>query len=289
MNTANLEYLVCPITKEALTTDNSTKLKSVKSNNTYQIIDGMPNLTYPESLFESDKEFNDKYDTNAQFYDDGMKWLFDSFFEDEDTVRRKLIKPLNIKEDDFILNMGCGTGSDSFYIAELLGKKGKLFNFDLSEQLLRIAKKKLSNTNANLEFILGNGSYLPFADQTFDSVFHFGGINAFSEKQKAIQEMVRVTKKGGRVVFGDEGAAPWLSELEYGKIIKNANPLYKHTPPIDLLPINAQDVSIDYVLGNSFYVISFTVGQDSKLNLDLPIPGKRGGTLRSRYENPEKY
>ena len=38
------------------------------------------------------------------------------------------------------------------------------------------------------------------------------------------------------------------------------------------------------MLGNSFYAISFEKGEEACLNLDLIIPGKRGGTLRSRYE-----
>lgn len=293
MHIANLKALVCPLSNEPLEIEISKQkgqdiikgnLVSSKSKRTYSINDGIPDLIFPDKLKALDQEFNEKYSASASQYDVGMKWLFSSFYEDEENVRTKLVELLGLKPAHFVLNLGCGTGSDSVYIQRTLNRKGKLFNLDLTDDLLNIAKRKLGNSSENIEYIQGNASYLPFQPNTFDSVFHFGGINMFSEKKKAIQEMTRVTKPGGRVVFGDEGSAPWLRNKLYGKIIRNANPLYNHKPPMNLLPQNAQDVSLHYLLGNSFYAISYKVGDKPKLNLDLPIPGKRGGTLRSRYE-----
>lgn len=293
MNISYLAKIVCPKTKQPFQLQviqkegddvREGKLISTKSKLVYYIHDGIPDFTYPETLKASDKEFNQKYEENADYYDVGMEWLFSSFYETEEDVRTKLVSFLNIKHNDFILNMGCGSGSDSKYILSRLGSKGKLFNLDLSANLLKIARQKLSKKKAALEYFIGNGSYLPFKENTFDSLFHFGGINIFSEKKKAIGEMARVVKPGGKIVFGDESAAPWLRSKAVGKIITNANPLYKHTPPLNLLPDNARNVSLNYVLGDSFYVIAFSVGEAVQLNLDLPIPGKRGGSLRSRYE-----
>ncbi len=297
MHISSLDFLVSPKTKQPLELTTITKKEDIiisaklvcrKSKATYNIEGGIPDFTYPKKLMNSDKEFNQKYNQNADQYDIGMNWLFDSFYESEEKVRSKLISFLDIKHDDFILNMGCGSGSDSKFILSELSNKGRLFNLDLSAELLKVAKEKLSNFQSNVEYFIGNGSYLPFKERTFNSLFHFGGINIFSEKKKAIDEMIRVVKPGGKIVFGDESAAPWLRQKKYGKIIINANPLYKHKPPINLLPDNAQDVSINYILGNSFYVIVFTVGDPVKLNINLPIPGKRGGTLQTRYEHNYK-
>ncbi|MEO5891116.1 MAG: class I SAM-dependent methyltransferase [Ferruginibacter sp.] len=293
MNIQSLKFLACPYTHQPLDIEVSKKkgeeivkgsFKSKESGLVFLVEDGVPDFTYPAQLIGSDKDFNKKYEENARLYNEGMDWLFSSFFENEDDVRNKLISYLNIKPNHFILNMGCGTGGDSTYILRRLGLKGKLFNLDLTRGLLNIARKTLRNSTTPSEYFVGNGAYLPFKDKTFDSVFHFGGINEFTEKKKAINEMVRVVKPGGRVVFGDESVSPWLAGKPFGKMIKNANPLYKHKPPLHLLPDNAQNVSLNYVLGNSFYIIAFNIGHTSALNLDLPIPGKRGGTLRSRYE-----
>lgn len=294
MNIENLNYFTSPVTRNSLNLKepvakqrslSNAVLVDAKSKQEFQIQDGIICFINSSGLNGTDKDFNNKYQKNSQLYDEGMDWLFNSFYEKEDDVRKKLIAPLHLKSDSFVLNVGCGTGSDSIYISKKLGSKGKLFNLDLSINLLSQAKEKLSSSKISNEFIVANGSNLPFPDNTFDCVFHFGGINMFSEKKRAIAEMVRVTKPNGRIVFGDESAAPWMRKKLFGKIIINANPLYKHQPPIHLLPLNAKEVSIDYVLGSSFYLISFTKGKEAKLNLDLKIPGKRGGTLNSRYEN----
>lgn len=58
--------------------------------------------------------------------------------------------------------------------------------------------------------VQANGSYLPFADESFDAVFHYGGVNLFSEPELALREFARVARRGGIVAWGDEGFAPEL-------------------------------------------------------------------------------
>jgi ubiquinone/menaquinone biosynthesis C-methylase UbiE len=45
---------------------------------------------------------------------------------------------------------------------------------------------------------------LPFDDNVFDIVFHVGGINFFNDKKLAIEEMIRVAKKGTKILISDE-------------------------------------------------------------------------------------
>jgi SAM-dependent methyltransferase len=150
--------------------------------------------------------------------------------------------------------------------------------------MLRVARRKLAGSPVPVELVLSNASYLPFADAVFDAAFHFGGINTFGEVRRAIDELTRVVASGGRVVFGDEGIAPWLREKLLGRILVNANPLYAHRPPVEQLPPNALDVRLHWILGNAFYLVEYRVGDGPPpVDLDLPIPGPRGGTLRSRY------
>ena len=47
---------------------------------------------------------------------------------------------------------------------------------------------------------------LPFADNSFDIVYHIGGINFFNDKAKAMQEMLRVAKPGTKLLIADETA-----------------------------------------------------------------------------------
>jgi ubiquinone/menaquinone biosynthesis C-methylase UbiE len=294
MHPANVSDLVCPASGERLVLEAGRRrgaqvsgglLVAPKAGTQYPVVNGIPDLVFPARLQSADLAFNKKYEEVAKQYDAGMRWLFASFYETENNVRTNLADLLAPEKSACVLNMGCGTGGDSKYLLEKLGPRGRLFNLDLSAGLLRLARRKLGRPSKRLEYVRANGSRLPFADGFFDAVFHFGGINVFSQKKKAIEEMARVVRPGGRVVFGDESAAPWLAGKLYGRIIRQANPLYNHKPPLALLPGTARDVSLHYLLGNAFYAIAFTKGSPPRLNLDLPIPGKRGGTLRSRYES----
>ena len=74
------------------------------------------------------------------------------------------------------------------------------------------------NQNKSVCFTISNALDLPYKDDYFDAVFHFGGINLFGDVAVAIAEMDRVCKTGGNVLFGDESVASHLREHDYGKM-----------------------------------------------------------------------
>jgi SAM-dependent methyltransferase len=294
----NVAVYRCPYSQSPLNLEkpdaNQGEVKSgmlTTAERKYLVKNGIPELISESDEHWSDdekKEFN-YYETTSDGYDSVMDWLFECFYESEDEVREKMLSLLNIQPADKVLETGCGTCRDSIRIVNKLGKHGQLFLQDLSPRMLEIGRKKIEALKSGasspaIEYFIGNATRLPFPDGYFDSAFHFGGLNLFSDKKLAIAEMARVVRVGGRVVFGDEGLGSWLRETTYGKILLNSNQLYKHSAPLELLPENALDVCARWILGNSFYLVDFTVGNGHpKVNFDLPIQGKRGGTHRSRY------
>ena len=63
-----------------------------------------------------------------------------------------------------------------------------------------------------------------------------------------------------------------------------SHPPYANTAPLECLPVGARDVAVRWLMGNAFYVIDFRVGDGPpRADFDLPIPGARGGTHRTRY------
>lgn len=134
----------------------------------------------------------------------------------------------------------------------------------------------------NIFFSVCNAQNTPFKDDFFD-VFHFGGINMFDDIKSAIIEMNRVVKSGGKVVFGDEGIAPWLRDTEYGSIAINKQSIMEYGSS-NKIPKNAIDVNLTWMLGNCFYIIDFVVSNTELfMNIDVPNKGVRGGTMRTRY------
>lgn len=288
MRRASLASMRCPACGAELSLESpdsddigSGTLRCARGHS-FEIADGIPRLVYPAELLPSDAEFQRKYDTGAADYDSGLSWLFEAFRVDEEAVRSSMIDLLEIGPGAHVLETGCGTGNDSRHILERVLPSGTLYAQDLSIGMLRTARGKLGDSAA--EYVLSNASYLPFADGTFDAAFHFGGINTFGELRRALAEMARVVRVGGKVVVGDEGVAPWLKRRRYGRVLIAANPLYRHTPPLDALPESAAEPRVRWIIGNAFYVIDFRVAAGEPfVDVDLPIPG-RGDTLRSRYE-----
>jgi ubiquinone/menaquinone biosynthesis C-methylase UbiE len=256
----------------------------------YVVDDGIPDFISPSMLSPSELATQKEYQVVADnIYDAAVDWLFASFCENEDSVREGMIDLLQIESGAKVLEIGCGTGRDSFRIARRLGA-GEFFVQDLSRNMVQKtrqrfeADRKRLDLTCDIHYFVSTGSYLPFPDGYFDSVFHFGGFNNFSEQKKSLAEIARIVRKGGKVVVGDESLPPWLEGTEFGEIVATNNAMFNYKVPLDSLPPNARDVVVRWVLGGCFYVIEFKVGDGTPpLNLDLPHQGWRGGTMRSRY------
>ncbi len=256
----------------------------------FPIREGIPDFTYPETLVGSDAKFREDYDRMAdEIYDNSMDWLFDLFYVEETDIREKMIDLLELRPGFRVLEIGCGTGRDSVHIARRLNS-GQFFAQDLSAGMLGKCRERMeaddgiSNSDLDIEYFIGNASYLPFPDNYFDAVFHFGGLNEFTEGKKALEEISRVVRTGGKVVVGDESVAPWLREREYGKLLINNNALWGHHVPLEILPEDAWNVCLRWVLGNAFYVIDYEVGDGlPPANFDLMHKSPRGGSCNTRY------
>jgi ubiquinone/menaquinone biosynthesis C-methylase UbiE/uncharacterized protein YbaR (Trm112 family) len=250
----------------------------------YPIHDGIVEFIRDAELPKGDALAVDEYDKAAEVYDQCLPITFDTVCEDEMSGRRKMISLLRLSPGSTVLEVGCGTGRDTVLIAEYLDSTSRLFAQDISAGMLRKCKEKLSRTGLQVEFARANACCIPLPDHCCDAVFHFGGFNTFSDQSGSFREMCRVTREGGRVVVGDEGIAPWMRSTLIGRVLMHNNPLYAHEPPLACIPEAARNVAVEWIFAGTFYVISFDVSKkELEINLDIPIPGKRGGTNRTRY------
>jgi ubiquinone/menaquinone biosynthesis C-methylase UbiE len=295
-----LNVYVCPVSHSALSVSQTSGTGSVElsdgelvseTGQRYRVRQGIPVFVPSALLTEVERETQAEYDASAeQKYDAAVDWQFQSFYENEDDVRERMIELLALKPEARVLEIGSGTGRDSFRIARKLGGSGVFFVQDLSEKMVSKTRQRLEadsgklRLSARIECFVSTARLLPFPDGFFDAVFHFGGFNNFSEPKKTLGEMTRVVKKHGRVVFGDEALPPWLEGTEFGEMIITNNPLFKNKVPLECLPQNAREVTLRWVLGGCFYLIDFNVGDGPPpVDIDLPHQGWRGGTMRTRY------
>ncbi len=255
-----------------------------ENGNRYFIKEGIPDLTFPFILSESEVEARKIHDDIADVYDEYIPLTFMTFSVDEDEVRNEMVNDLRLKQNHTVLEIGAGTGRSSELIARRLSKNGKFFVQDLSINILEKCFGKLEKYDVPIEYYVGNACYLPFPNNYFDAVFHFGALNMFSDITRAFEEISRVTKVGGRVVIGDESIPPWLRKTTFAKILMKSNHWYKSELPLEHIPIAARDVRLRWIIGGVFYVFDFTLGEgEPQAVLDFEIPGVRGGTHLTRY------
>jgi ubiquinone/menaquinone biosynthesis C-methylase UbiE len=251
----------------------------------YAISDGVPDFTYPPELADAEQTTRAVYDDVAPVYDEYIPLTFSTFGCDEREVRNAMVDRLELKPDSRVLEVGAGTGRTTAIIAERLQPGGGcIYLQDISRGILDRAVERCASSPVPHSFFVGNGMYLPFADDSFDAVFHFGGINLYSDVRRGLAEMARVVRPGGRVVVGDESVPPWLRDTEFGRILINSSSHYANPLPLEEMPIEARDVVIEYIIGGVFFLIGFTIGVGTpEADFDFEIPGARGGTHRTRY------
>ena len=240
-------------------------------------------FVHPQTLNDIDQKALDFYEGRSDDYDKYLHLTFKTYEEDEDITRNKMIDLLNIKGNSKVLEIACGTGRDSKLIEKRLNSDGELCLTDISGDMLSKAYKKL-NHKKNIFFCTANAMHMPFPNNYFDSLYSFGGLGEFSDPSLFFKEAVRVCKKGATIVVGDENLPIWQRETIFGQILSNYNKQFLAEVPFNALPKEAREVKCEWIIGGVFYLISFKVGEgEPYANFDFQIPGKRGGTHKTRF------
>lgn len=110
----------------------------------------------------------------------------------------------NLKEGERVLDLGSGSGMDSFIASLKVGASGKVAGIDMTdEQLEKAENLRKGHQFENVSFHKSYIENLPFPDKSFDVVISNGVINLTPDKEKAFAEVCRVLKPGGRMVIAD--------------------------------------------------------------------------------------
>lgn len=103
-----------------------------------------------------------------------------------------------------VLDLGSGAGLDVFLAANKVGPNGKAIGVDMSEEMIKRAKKgAIDGGFDNVEFKVGEIEDLPVEDSSVDAVISNCVINLSPDKLKVFEEIHRVLKPGGRAMISD--------------------------------------------------------------------------------------
>ena len=112
----------------------------------------------------------------------------------------KMLEMAGISKGHRVLDIAAGAGEQSITTAKKVGAGGYVLATDISSNILEFAKQMAQQAGMNnIEIKVMDGENLTVEDETFDAVISRVGLIYFSDQQKALKEMLRVLKPGGKV------------------------------------------------------------------------------------------
>jgi ubiquinone/menaquinone biosynthesis C-methylase UbiE len=112
-----------------------------------------------------------------------------------------IVKYFGDLTDKQVLDVGCGKGRFTRVLRDQ-NPGGAIYGLDISEAMLACVP-------AGIDVVSGSMTELPFADSAFDGVYATESLEHAVEIERAVEEMCRVLKPGGRLVIIDKNAEHW--------------------------------------------------------------------------------
>jgi ubiquinone/menaquinone biosynthesis C-methylase UbiE len=130
-----------------------------------------------------------------------------------DVARRAVLARLNIQRGERVLDVSCGTGHLAFELGAMVGAEGEVVGVDLSQEMVDAATRQAREREAqHVFFARMDAQSLRFPDASFDVVLCCFGLMYMPDPERALAEIRRVLRPGGRVglaVWGRRGNCAW--------------------------------------------------------------------------------
>ncbi len=156
--------------------------------------------TTPSELFNNKKAVPKEFNRVAKKYDfaTGMS---QGYFTD----LKYSASLLNLKGNEQVLDLCCGTGKSTAACLHYLNNGGKITGVDNSEGMLQVAKEKFKSEieQKRASFSLQDGMELYFPDNSFDAIFVAYGLRNMPDYDKFIKGLYRILKPGGKLCIHD--------------------------------------------------------------------------------------
>ncbi len=136
---------------------------------------------------------------------------------------RELIELCHIDRDKYVLDVGCASGKTACYIAKTYGCR--VVGVDISEGMVNRANEraKKERVKDRVSFKVANAQDLPFEDNLFDVVIGKFISGLLDNKQRGINEYLRVTKPGGYVGLNE---ATWIKTPPPIELVRYLSSVY---------------------------------------------------------------
>jgi ubiquinone/menaquinone biosynthesis C-methylase UbiE len=135
------------------------------------------------------ERLRDYFDRRASSWDEMLN------YNKKTSELSEVVSWFGLAEGDWVLDVGTGTGILLPLIRQAIGQKGMLIGFDFSFRMLE--KARLRESFREKLLLASTAESIPLRSALFDRITCFSAFPHFTDKAKALVEMVRVLKRGG--------------------------------------------------------------------------------------------
>jgi ubiquinone/menaquinone biosynthesis C-methylase UbiE/uncharacterized protein YbaR (Trm112 family) len=265
MKRTTLDLLACPACRSELSLMTNSgdgvietgRLSCLTCQKIFLIQHGIPRFIREDELEGRNKTFAHLYNWFSLIYTSFSKVGFRLLGTSDSLARQQLLARLEPKGGK-VLEVSIGPGINLPYLLKM-PMVGEVFGLDISTGQLNRCRTLIQRKGWKVDIFLGNGEELPFKDNSFESVFHIGGINFFNHQQKAIDEMIRVAKPGTKIIICDENenGASWYEKFLPG--FKGAFHGQREavSAPVRLVPSTMSEVNLTNIWNGFMYCLEF--------------------------------
>lgn len=159
--------------------------------------------------------------------------------------RRQLVKSVALQGPSAVLDLATGSGDVAFALGKGLPPTTAILGMDFCQPMLdeAVIKQQSSGRFPNIAFRQGDGMALPLEDTSFDSVTISFGLRNMADRHKALGEMRRVLRPGGRL-FVLEFSQPcgWFRPIYYFYL--------RHLLPVIATVVTGDRGAYEYLCGS---------------------------------------
>ena len=143
----------------------------------------------------------------TEWNSDTAEWYAKTY--GEYPTNRIAVDALELDEDSFIVDVGCGTGSALRHAAGRVSD-GHLIGVDPVPRMIELARERTAGYHwkDRIEFRLGSAENLPVDDTLADFVFSFDSFDHWQDKDQGLAEIRRILKPMGSFVVVKDGGVP---------------------------------------------------------------------------------
>jgi len=114
------------------------------------------------------------------------------------------VRHARLRSGEIVLDVGCGAGIDTLLAARLVGPDGRVIGLDMTPAMVERTREHAAIAGFGwVEVREGLMEAIPLGDRAVDVVVTNGALNLSARKSRALAEMLRVLRPGGRLALAD--------------------------------------------------------------------------------------